>query len=104
MIVSASMARKYWPGETDVIGKRITHNSGIPRERQQVVGGAGSRVVIGVVGDVKHLALEETEVPMMYKPHTQQPSYHTMRLVVRADADAAALDRPGARRAEPDGS
>ena len=91
VIVSESMARKYWPGESDVIGKRITHNSGIPRERQQMVGGAGSRVVVGVVGDVKHMALEEAEVPMMYTPHTQQPSYHTMRLVVRADADAAAL-------------
>ena len=44
-----------------------------------------------MVGDVKHLALEEAEVPMMYEPHTQQPSYHTMRLVIRAQADAAAL-------------
>jgi len=32
-------------------------------------------------------------VPMMYQPHTQQPSYHTMRLVVRADAEPAALTR-----------
>jgi ABC-type antimicrobial peptide transport system permease subunit len=47
--------------------------------------------VIGVVGDVKHLALAEDEVPMMYQPHTQHTSYHTMRLVVRAHADAAAL-------------
>jgi putative ABC transport system permease protein len=91
VIVSASMARRFWPGEADVIGKRITHNSGIPRERQQLVGGAGSRVVVGVVGDVKHLALEEEAVPMIYEPHTQQPSYHTMRLVIRGEADAAAL-------------
>ncbi len=91
VIVSASMAKKFWPGESDVIGKRVTHNNSVPRERQQLVGGAGSRVVVGVVGDVKHMALEETAVPMMYEPHTQQPSYHTMRLVVRADADAAAL-------------
>ncbi len=28
---------------------------------------------------------------MFYTPHTQQPSYHTMRLVVRADAEPAAL-------------
>lgn len=28
---------------------------------------------------------------MLYEPHTQQPSYHTMRLVIRAQADAAAL-------------
>ena len=91
VIVSDSMAKKFWPGETDVIGKRVTHNNGVPRERQQVVGGPGSRVVVGVVADVKHLALAEAEVPMMYEPHTQQPSYHTMRLVIRAQADAAAL-------------
>ncbi len=93
VIVSQSMAHKYWPGDGDVIGKRVTHNSGIPRERQQMVGGPGSRLVVGVVEDVKHLGLDESEVPMMYEPHTQQPSYHTMRLVVRADADAAALTR-----------
>lgn len=93
VIVSESMARKYWPGEASVIGKRITFNSGIPRERQQVVGGAGSRVVIGVVGNVKHLGLDEDDVPMFYTPHTQQPSYHTMRLVVRAEAEPAALTR-----------
>lgn len=50
VVVSESMARKYWPGEADVVGKRITFNSGIPREQQQNVGGAGLRVVIGVVG------------------------------------------------------
>jgi len=103
VIVSEAMARKYWPtsaeatvgkpGVAHVIGKRITFNSGIPTERQQVVGGPGSRVVIGVAGNVKHLGLDEDEVPMFYTPHTQQPSYHTMRVVVRADAEPAALAR-----------
>ncbi|HEX4913444.1 MAG TPA: ABC transporter permease [Vicinamibacterales bacterium] len=91
VIISESMAKKFWPEGTDVIGKRVTHNNSIPREQRQLVGGPGSRIVVGVVGDVKHLALAEAAVPMMYEPHTQQPSYHTMRLVIRAQADAAAL-------------
>jgi putative ABC transport system permease protein len=94
VIVSESMVRSYWPGlasVADVIGKRITYNSGIPPEQQQVVGGPGSRVVVGVVGDVKHLALDETTVPMFYTPNTQQPSFHTMMLVVRADVPPASL-------------
>jgi ABC-type antimicrobial peptide transport system permease subunit len=28
---------------------------------------------------------------MFYTPHTQQPSYHTMRLVIRADTEASSL-------------
>ncbi|HYE87677.1 MAG TPA: ABC transporter permease [Vicinamibacterales bacterium] len=86
VIVSESMARRYWTsresaGVSDVahvIGKRVIHRN-------------ATRVVIGVVGDVKHLALEEEAVPMMYQPHTQHTSYHTMRLVIRANADAASL-------------
>jgi putative ABC transport system permease protein len=90
VIVSESMARTYWPGE-DPIGQRLTFNSGIPRAEQQVVGGPGSREVVGIVGDVKHLGLDEAEVPMFYTPQAQQPSYHTMGLVVRTTADPAAL-------------
>jgi putative ABC transport system permease protein len=91
MIVNRAMAAVYWPGETDVIGKRVTFNSGVPQDQQQRVGGPGSRVVVGVVGDVKHLALDEAAVPMFYTPHTQQPSYHTMQMVVRAAVAPASL-------------
>jgi putative ABC transport system permease protein len=90
VIASASMARRYWPGES-AVGQRVTFNSGIPRELQQEVGGPGSREVIGVVGDVKHLGLDEAEVPMFYTPQAQQPSYHTMTLVVRTAGDPAGV-------------
>jgi putative ABC transport system permease protein len=90
VIISDVMARRYWPGE-DPIGKRITFNSGIPREEQQVVGGPGSREVVGVVGDVRHLGLDEGDVPMFYTPHAQQPSYHTMTIVTRTAGDPSGL-------------
>ena len=90
VVISEAMAREYWPGE-DPIGRRITYNSGIPRETQQEVGGPGSREVIGIVGDVRHLGLDEAPMPFFYTPHTQQPSYHTMTLVVRTAADVPGL-------------
>jgi putative ABC transport system permease protein len=90
VLISQSMAERYWPGE-DPIGQRLTFNAGVPTEQQQPVGGPGSREVIGIVGDVRHLDLAEETVPMFYTPQAQQPSYHTMALVVRTDADPAAL-------------
>ena len=90
VVISDTMARRYWPG-ADPVGRRITFNSGIPRAQQQVVGGPGSREVIGIVGDVRHLGLDEESEPMFYTPHTQQPSYHTMTLVVRTAADVPGL-------------
>ena len=90
VVISETMARMYWPGE-DALGRRITFNSGIPAEQQQVVGGPGSREVIGIVGDVRHLGLDEVPEPMFYTPHTQQPSYHTMTLVVRTAAAVPGL-------------
>jgi putative ABC transport system permease protein len=90
VIVSESMAKRYWPGE-DPIGQHVTFNSGVPRDQQREIGGPGSREVIGIVGDVKHLGLAEGEVPMFYTPQAQQPSYHTMSLVVRASTDPTTL-------------
>ena len=97
VVISEAMARRYWPGE-DPVGRRLTFNSGIPRDQQQTVGGPGSREIVGIVGDVRHLGLDEEGVPMFYTPHAQQPSYHTMTLVVRAAGPVEGL--PAAARAE----
>lgn len=87
VIVSQSFVDRHWPGE-DPIGQRITFNSGIPDEEALPVGGAGSREVVGVVGDVKHLEVGADAVPTFYTPHAQPPSYNTMTLVVRAGSES----------------
>lgn len=86
VVVSRSLAERHWPGE-DPVGQRITFNGGIPDEEAVAVGGPGSREVVGVVGDVKHLEVGADAVPTFYTPQAQPPSYHTMTLVVRAGTD-----------------
>lgn len=90
VVVSESMAEKFWPGE-DPLGARITYNRGTPEEDQRDVGGIGSHEIVGVVGDVKHLDLNEERVPMFYTPQPQEPSFHTMTLVVRSSTPADSL-------------
>ncbi|MEJ7666425.1 MAG: hypothetical protein WKG07_46380 [Hymenobacter sp.] len=46
-----------------------------------------------MVGNVKHLGLDEAEVPMFYTPHTQQPSYPHDANGRPRDAEPAALTR-----------
>ena len=62
IIVSETMAAKYWPGE-DPIGKRITisYNKTGPRE------------IVGVAGDVKQGDLTDAHAPQMYAPFVQMP-------------------------------
>ncbi len=83
VVISESMAAKFWPGE-DPLGALITYNRGTPEDEQQEIGGVGSRAIVGIVGDVKHLNLDEEGVPMFYTPQPQEPSFHTMTLVVRS--------------------
>ena len=90
VVISDVMARRFWPDD-DPIGKRITYNRGTFDEPTQTVGGPGSREIVGVVGSVKHLALEEALEAMFYTPQTQEPSFHTMTLVLRGSVEPASL-------------
>jgi putative ABC transport system permease protein len=90
VVVSESMARKFWPDE-DPLGKHVTYNRGIDGPGRRLVGGTGSREIVGVVGDVKHLGLGDEDVPTFYTPDAHQPSFHTRTLVVRSDLPADSL-------------
>lgn len=72
MMINETLARRLWPGE-DPIGKSI-------------VGDCvnGDREVIGVVGDVRHIALEQNSGSEMYMPIRQCGDWGSVDLVVRS--------------------
>jgi predicted permease len=76
VMVNESMARRLWPGE-DAVGKILRAD----RERR----------VVGVVGDVRHLALEQEAGLEMYLPLRQVRDMSSMDLVVRTTLPPASL-------------
>jgi putative ABC transport system permease protein len=66
VLINDAFARGYWPGE-DPIGKRVQ------------VGGRDSpyRTIVGIVGDVRHVSLDETLGYQIYAPETQWPWANT---------------------------
>jgi putative ABC transport system permease protein len=83
VVINQAMADRFWPGE-DPIGRRMIYNS-----RRQ----GDSREVVGIIGNVRHFGLDTAAEAEFYTPQTQQPSYHTMTLAIRADGalDAGSL-------------
>jgi predicted permease len=68
VVVNETLARTLWPGQ-DAVGQTITQD--------------GGRRVVGVVGDVRHRALEEMAGSEMYLPLRQTGDYSAVDLVVR---------------------
>ncbi|MBA3768549.1 MAG: ABC transporter permease, partial [Acidobacteria bacterium] len=74
VIIDEALARKYWPGE-DPVGKRLSYNRNEKDERVW-------REVVGVVGAIKHKALDADYRGTLYSPHSQSPQGN-MFLVIR---------------------
>jgi predicted permease len=68
VVINESLAHILWPGH-EAIGQTITQD--------------GGRRVVGVVADVRHMALESVGGPEMYLPMRQTGDYAAMNLVVR---------------------
>jgi predicted permease len=90
VVVSASTARRHWPGENPV-GKHV-----------RVVWEAGWRTVVGVAADVRHYDLAGTSPDgldgTLYMPYPQSVTTTrqlpaAMSLLLRADGPAADVDR-----------
>ena len=78
IVINDTMARALWPGQ-DPIGKYVVNVC------------APERRVVGVVGDVRHLALEQASGNEMYLPVQQCGDQPTMDLVVRSSLPSAAV-------------
>jgi predicted permease len=68
IMVNETMARRLWPGQ-DAVGK--------------IMIACGDRRVVGIVGDVRHLALEQESGLEMYIPMRQCQDWSSVDLVVR---------------------
>jgi len=84
VIVSESMARKFWPNE-DPIGRRMKLRDG------------PWLTVVGISGDVIHDWFNRRNTPAMYRPLPQSPGDY-LCLVVRTSGDPTTI-APDARRA-----
>ena len=78
-VIDQTLARRFWPNQS-AVGKRIKWiRSETPLE------------VIGVVGPVKHVAMDQPEQTTVYFPLTQYGRSQSVFTVVRTTADPSAL-------------
>jgi predicted permease len=68
IIINDVLARRLWPGQ-DAVGQMVTQD--------------GGRRVIGVVGGVRHVKVEEESGSEMYVPMRQTNDFSAVELVVR---------------------
>ena len=83
-IVNHSLARKFFPN-SDAIGKRVAFSRQEP----------GWYQIVGVVGTIKHRALDAREMPELYVPYSQPlfagSTVRPMFVAVRTDGDPLAM-------------
>jgi putative ABC transport system permease protein len=86
-VINRMLARLVWP-DGDALGQRI------------LMGGGATdsvwRIVVGVVGDVRHRGLDAEPRPEIYLPHAQFPAgtgtpLRTLRIVLRSEGDPEQL-------------
>lgn len=75
VVISEAAARQFWPDE-DPIGKRIRMLF------------SPEMTIVGVVGDVKHNALNQPAYPHIYIPYNQEP-WGSVSFVARTTGDPA---------------
>jgi len=83
VVINRAMAQRYWP-DGDPIGKTLELRGAI------LDGGERRVTIVGVVGDIKHGALDDPTEPQIYTPQAQLP-FIFATLVVRTEIEPMAL-------------
>ncbi len=94
VIISAGLARRYWPG-ADPVGRRLWHSG---------KGQGEWCAIVGVLPDVRQDGVEQESRPLVYLPFAQAPD-SLMSLVVRTKgdpSDAVAAVRKEVAALDPD--
>jgi predicted permease len=76
VVINETAARSFWPGQV-ALGKLLRINE--------------DRRVVGIVGDVRHLSLEERAGNEVYLPLRQVFDYSTLTLIVRTSVAPASI-------------
>ena len=82
VIVNEALANRYWPNE-DAIGKRLGSFEEVPGKQKWLE-------IVGVVGNVRHKAIEMEVMEEVYFPYKQSPG-NFMNLVVRTTSEPASM-------------
>ena len=82
IVVNEALASRYWPNE-DAIGKRLDFAEEDSGKQEWLE-------IVGVVGNVRHKALEIEVMPEAYLPYKQSPE-NFMNLVVRTTSDPESM-------------
>jgi putative ABC transport system permease protein len=81
-VINQTMARKWWPGE-DPIGRRFKFGS--------YAGKDPWITIIGIVGDVRQMGVDQAPRAELYQPYQQQPNFAPSYLAVRTSGDPTKL-------------
>ncbi len=80
-VINEEAARQYWPG-IDPIGRRVGFGGG--------PAGTAWRTIVGIIGDVRQLGLDQPALPEVFVPLLQDPD-RDMSIVVRTSIDPSTV-------------
>jgi len=86
-IVNRTLAERYWPNE-DPVGQSLTVHRSVQGRRD--FGEPVRARVVGVVGDVRHMGIDQPLLPEVYLPYVVNPPTW-IQLVVRASGEPGSV-------------